>query len=258
MGVSVVVILAATLVVAVAAGGRPAPPLAAPVQPRYPDLGMAPLTDIVIGTEQGSGRVFLRFSATLINVGAGPLMVVAFRPFLFSDDWSVVQRIDDAIGGYSERDAAANLVYAGDGHEHWHLAGAAAHQLETTDGVVVASLVKTGFCFFDNVRNPQASAGTPPAPVYLAAECGDRGDREVAMGLSVDWGDEYQWYLLNQTIEITTIADGPYRLRAIADPADRFLESDETNNDISVVVDLSTTNGARHVDIVDAAEAGAG
>lgn len=71
------------------------------------------------------------------------------------------------------------------------------------------------------------------------------------MGLSVGWGDEYQWYLLDQTIEITGVPDGRYRLRAIADPADLFKESDETNNDTWTVVDLSTVDGRQKVKVAE-------
>ena len=76
------------------------------------------------------------------------------------------------------------------------------------------------------------------------------------MGLSVGWGDEYQWYLLDQTIEITGVPDGRYRLRTIADPADLFKETSEANNDTWTVVDLTTVEGRRRVDSVEQGPSG--
>lgn len=217
---------------------------------------MAPLSSILVGQEEGSGRVFLRFSATLVNVGHGPAVVAAHRPFPFRDDWVVVQRIEDGAGGYSERETGARLILGGDGHDHWHIVGAEAHQLETLEGDIVGGLVKSGFCYFDNVNYRTTLPGAPPKAMHSSLECGGGLDRDIAMGLSVGWGDEYQWYLLDQTIEITGVPDGRYRLRAIADPADQIMETNETNNDTWTIVDLTTADGVRRVDLVEQGPAG--
>lgn len=252
---AVVSILSATLLLLLRAAGPSPPPLAAPVDPHYPDLAMAPLSSLLVGHEDG-GRVFLRFSATLVNVGVGPLLVNAHRPFPFRDDWQVSQRIEDGAGGYSERPVNARLLFGGDGHDHWHVVGTEAHQLETMENEIVGGLVKSGFCFFDNVAYRTSLPGAPDAAAHSSAECGAQLDRDVAMGLSVGWGDEYQWYLLDQTIEITAVPDGRYRLRAIADPADELAESDEANNDTWTVLDLSTADGLRSIDVVEQGPAG--
>jgi hypothetical protein len=248
--VALVVTLLAAGLVTLRLVGPPPPPLAAPVDPRYPDLGMAHLADILIGEDQDK-RIFLRFSATLVNVGRGPLIVSAHRSFPFGDDWQVTQRIEDATGGYSERATGSRLIFGGDAHDHWHVVGAEAHQLETMSGEVVAGLVKSGFCFFDNVDYRSSLPGRPEQAVYQASECGTGFSRDIAMGISIGWGDQYQWYLLDQTIEITGLEDGRYRLRAIADPAGQLDESDEDNNDTWTVVDLTTVEGHRRVVVVE-------
>jgi hypothetical protein len=245
----------AALLVAFRLQGPPEPPLATPVDPLYPDMGMAPLSSLLVGQDD-AGRTFLRFSATLVNVGPGRLLVAAHRDLPIGEDWRVVQRVDDATGGYSERAMPTRLVYGGDGHDHWHVVGAEAHQLETLDGEIVGGLVKSGFCFFDNVDYRATLPGRPEAPVHSAAGCGGRLDRDILMGISVGWGDEYQWYLLDQTIEITAVPDGRFRLRAIADPANQVEESDETNNDTWTVIDLTTVDGTRRIDIVEQGPAG--
>lgn len=228
----------------------PPPPLAAPVEPMYPDLGMAPLEDILVGHEEG-GADYLRFSASIVNVGEADLLVAANRPMPLGGGWRVWQRVVDATGGYSQRLTDATLEFAGDAHDHWHVAKAEAHQLETMDGEVVASLVKTGFCFFDNLDYAIALPTAPPEPAHHAVACGEQFHRDIAMGLSVGWGDEYPWYLLGQTINITNVPDGRYRLRAIADPADWFVETDETNNDTWTVVDLGTVDTGRSITVVE-------
>ena len=108
---AMVAVLLSTTLLWFRLSGPPAPPLAAPIDPLYPDLGMAPLSDLLIG-QDGSGRVFLRFSATLVNIGSGPLLVAAHRSYPFRDDWSVVQQVEDRTGGYSERATNIRLKYA--------------------------------------------------------------------------------------------------------------------------------------------------
>jgi hypothetical protein len=250
VAIVLLVAFAAVGVVLAQAAGPPPPPLAEPVEPRYPDLGMAPLDDLLIG-HSSDGPVYLRFSATIVNVGDGDLLVAAHRRFPVGEDWAVRQRIDDATGGYSERPTDATLVFGGDGHDHWHVAGAEAHQLETEEGTVVGQLVKTGFCFFDNVDFRTTLPGAPAEATHSARECGGRFDRDVSMGLSLGWGDEYAWYLLDQTIEITDVPDGRYRLRAIADPNDFFAETNEDNNETWTLLDLATSAGTRSVTVVE-------
>lgn len=254
----VVALLVVVALVAVGAVGivlartsdPPPPPLAAPAEPMYPDLGMAPLTDILVGHEEG-GAVQLRFSASIVNVGEAELVIAAHRPMPFGEDWNVWQRVADATGGYSERLTEATLIFAGDAHDHWHVGHAEAHQLETMRGDVVASLVKTGFCFFDNLEFAPELPGAPAAVTHHAAACGGPFNRDVSMGLSVGWGDEYPWYLLGQTIDITDVPDGRYRLRAVADPTDWFTETDESNNDTWTIIDLTTADGTRQVEVIE-------
>ena len=247
---AIIAVLLSTTLLWFSLSGPPAPPLAAPVDPMYPDLGMAQLSDLLVGQE-ASGRVFLRFSATLVNIGSGPLLIAAHRSYPFRNDWNVVQQVEDRAGGYSERATTIRLKFAGDGHDHWHVIGAEAHQLETLDGDIVAGLVKSGLLLLRQCRPCDLAAGRPElagtrhAPMRRAVRPGPHDG-------PVRWlGDEYQWYLLDQTIEITDVPDGRYRLRAIADPADLFKESNESNNDTWSVVDLTTVDGQRTVKVVE-------
>ena len=114
------------------------------------------------GADGTSGnRPYLRFGATIQNLGAGDFMLAARRSWPVSDDWAVTQRIAEAGGGFTERATGAGMIWGGDRHDHWHVRAVEAHRLERVDtGEVVAEVVKQGFCFFDVdvVKPPVAGA----------------------------------------------------------------------------------------------------
>ena len=72
------------------------------------------------------------------------------------------------------------------------------------------------------------------------------------MGLSVGWGDTYEWHLFDQHIDVTGIEPGRYRIRAVADAQDWFIESDESNNESWTIVELALdTDGFPSVEVVE-------
>jgi hypothetical protein len=226
-------------------------PLVARVNPLLPDLAMGPIEDIAVGvTENGDQR--LRFAATIVNIGDGPLLVRARRTWLGNEDWAVEQWVAERAGGFSSRATGATLIYGGDNHHHWHVKQVEVHQIETLDGEVLGRLVKQGFCFFDTDTYRATLAGTPEHAHWGARGCAGSFDTRVRMGLSVGWGDKYPWHLLDERIDVTGLPDGQYRIRQIADPNDEIEESDETNNETWVVVALSTTaDGLREATVVE-------
>ena len=209
-----------------------------------PDLGMAQLADIQI---QNTGtQKQLRFSTTIVNVGAGPFEVTGRRPDTNTSEMTTTQRIYDSVGDYRDRSTTATLFYSGDGHDHWHVKDLEDYelfQLDASGNVVEPAVVeegsKIGFCFFDN-----AHYGASEPEYYRGCEGGNPGALVVTMGLSRGWGDTYGAGTVGQYLDITGLADGRYRLRVMADGdsavgSDRFLESDETNN--STWADLQIT-----------------
>lgn len=78
----------------------------------------------------------------------------------------------------------------------------------------------------------------------LAHSCGQNARQGVRVGM----GDTYSSSLPDQFIDITTVADGTYRLVSVADPnvpdrpGGRLLETNDSNNAASV--DVTVTRSA--------------
>jgi hypothetical protein len=195
---------------------------------RRPDLAMAKLQHIV--TDQADGRRLLRFSAIIVNVGSGPMEVRSQRPNT-SSSWSSQQVIyDDAGGSRTVATPAVELIFGGDGHNHWHVKDLERYRLVPAGGTGERVGNKAGFCFFDNYQYKLSLPGAPQAAQYPRTVCGNRYSRTLRHGLSVGWGDKYQWSLPDQYIDTTGLPNGNYRLWATADQADFFQESNDANN----------------------------
>jgi hypothetical protein len=204
-----------------------------------PDLGMARLSNLSIRTS--NGRRLLRYSTTIVNVGSGRFEAYGQRASTGDATMAVSQRLYDDAGGWRDISTAAVMVFAGDGHYHWHV-----HDLEQSElfslgnGSRVGTSAKRGFCFWDNVRYRLTLPGAPQSPVYGESGCGDAGSLSTAMGLSVGWGDIYPASLPDQYLDITGLPSGRYRLLVTADPFGWFTESSESNNVTWVDLDISS------------------
>jgi hypothetical protein len=198
-----------------------------PPPDRLPDLGMARLADFSI--QRTNGRTLLRFSTTIVNVGAGPFQVRGQRSSTGDPDMSVTQHVFQEGGGRRDVATPATMFYSGDGHNHWHVRDLERYELKRLDnGVKVGTGAKHGFCFWDNVAYRLSLPGAPQSRVYSG--CGTASNLTVTVGLSVGWGDRYPSTLVGQYIDITGLTAGSYRLIATADPSNWFVESNGANN----------------------------
>ena len=257
----IVVLVAATLAVVVVSGRyiRTGPaPLSARVHPLLPDLTMGPILEVYGGIQEFTNEPVVRVEATIVNRGAGDWLTSARRDFPWSTSWTVYQRITEESGGFTERETAANLVFAGAPHSHWHIQNMESHRLEDrTTGAVLSEVIKQGFCPFDTDRYFGDLPGAPANPVYMESDCeGPAWVTELTMGVSVGWGDKYPWHMIEQSIPIKGVPNGTYRIREIADPFNWFEESNETNNETWVDVAIDNSTGIPHVSIVDRAPEG--
>ena len=214
--------------------------------PTYPDLGMARLADFTLD-RPGDGRVLLRFSATIVNVGQGPMELNAARS-IASGPFSVSQKLYGADGNVSVATPGVSLVYGGDGHNHWHINNLESYELKRLDnGVKVGTGAKSGFCFFDTTAYRTTLPGAPASSVYRTANAcayNNQSAMSVTMGISVGWGDRYASSLPDQYIDVTNLSPGKYRLEATADPSGWFAETNESNN--MTWVDISVTTHRKH------------
>jgi hypothetical protein len=231
-------VAAATLVVVLAvAASKPA----AAATDQLPDLGMAQLQNLRIKncTETNFkdcayiGQKQLRFDTRIVNVGAGKFEARGKRSTT-SSSMTVTQRIYNDAGGYRTLPTTAQMYFAGDGHNHWHLRDLESYELIRLDnGSKVGAGAKEGFCFFDNVL-----FGSTQDAFYKG--CGNNPDAlQVKMGLSRGWGDLYWAGTVGQYIDITNLTSGRYKLQATADGPNWFSESDNSNNFTWVEIQVS-------------------
>jgi hypothetical protein len=202
------------------------------------------------------GTVVMRFTSTLVNVGTGDFILTGSREF---DDWIVTQQIPYTIGGTEKVSTDAEMVWGGDGHEHWHVDRVAVYWLEQLDenGEPVAGFErrydsKVGFCFFDSHHDQEYG---PNEPGYDSSGCGDVDSRTFTMGMSPGWSDVYDFTLPGQEIDITDLPNGLYRFWARADPDGWFEEASEDNNLTWAIIGLSTFDvdgGGRLASVVEA------
>jgi Lysyl oxidase/S-layer homology domain len=226
-----------------------------------PDLAMAPL-----GRSHGNdwriqwvnGRRLLRFTGMFVNVGSGHFEVCGSRPntstpmtvhqIVYQSSARAPQNGSCAPEAMRSRTIRTNAQarYAGDGHDHWHVQEIVRYDLWGGEGTFRGA--KVGFCFLDsdayNGSLPGYSGG-----YYRYSWC--RTDPDALnnrMGLSIGMGDEYEWFLAWQWIDITGLSSGTYTVRAKVDPYGHFVEEDETNQCAYAVVSFTTASNAVNVE----------
>jgi len=193
-----------------------------------PDLAMAPLGDFRI--EVVNGRRLLRFTAMMVNVGAGHFELRGSRA-----STSQPMRMTQILYDSTARNAAvmrqiptdAVASYAGDGHSHWHVNEMMRYDMWGNGGTLRGA--KVGFCFLDSDPWATTLPGYNGA-FYRGSMCSTNPSvLSNRMGISVGWGDEYEYYLAWQWVDITNVPAGTYTVRATVDPYSWFTESSDAN-----------------------------
>lgn len=185
------------------------------------------------------GRTLLRASTASINTGIGILELRGS-----SQSPGVYQRIYSSDGGHRDVYAGTFTFHPGHGHLHFddwlHFT---LREVLPGNGVgdVVVAGQKTSFAIIDLVPHDLTMPGAPANPRYGV----DPDYSGLVQGMSIGWADVYSGTLLDQWIDITGITPKRYWLEAAVDPENRVIESNESNNVVRILVDLSyvgTTN----------------
>ncbi|MEE9212026.1 MAG: lysyl oxidase family protein, partial [Phycisphaeraceae bacterium] len=187
-----------------------------------------------IDTNEIPGRILLRLSSTIANIGAGP-MEIRGGVELPGDKQEVFQRIYNDDNSFS--DVLAGTFHFHAPHGHVHFDGFAQYNLrEVTAGNGVGPILsdgsKTSFCLIDFTKYDLGLPGAPTVEAYDVCE-------STVQGISVGWADVYNYTLPDQWIDITDVSrDGDFWLEVVADPDNNLIESDETNNATRILITL--------------------
>jgi Lysyl oxidase/S-layer homology domain len=208
-----------------------------------PDLAMAPLSDFQI--QWVNGRRLLRFTAMMVNVGSGHFEVRGSRGST-SQDMAMRQVVYETSARNSpvsrQTPTNAEARYAGDGHSHWHVQEMMRYDLWGGSGTFRGA--KVGFCFLDSdLYNP----GLPgySGGYYNGSMCSTNPNvLSNRMGISIGMGDEYEWFLAWQWVDITGQPSGTYTLRSMVDPYDHFDEENEANQCAYAVLSWTSSSNA--------------
>ena len=228
------VFLAATLTVSLGLASN-----ASAQQPLLPNLTATPAFHIHI-SENPAGKAELRFSFRSWNSGVGPFEMIAGE--LAQGRQNVYQRIYNDDGTYE--DVLAGNFEWHSGHSHFHFDDYALYLLQKVTGNSQKTSAKTSFCLMDTDLVDDTLPGVPDSPQYIS--CGN-----FFQGISIGYGDTYGWHLPGQEISLKNLKDGDYRLITRVDPFDRIMETDDTDNEACVLLNLVTSAETPTVTILD-------
>jgi hypothetical protein len=227
--------------------------------------------------EEGA-ETCLRFDQVFANIGVGPLELRFDVPVVPEGDpkpelVDSSQRIYWSDGHADDR--FAGVVEYHVVHDHYHFESFGVSRLWTVaewkkkdllrqrNHSPRESMVRTGrkvsFCLADIEIDSWAKQGDGPR-TYNAPEClfpyaSSDGTDHFVQGITNGWADVYDWYLPDQYMDVTGVADGVYILETVADPDNGLLEANESNNCGGVFVRLSDMAVAPRAEILGNAPA---
>lgn len=181
-----------------------------------------------------NGPPHLRFDSWVQNTGKVPLELVADDP---NNPTTATQCVSWTAHVCRERQVVGEYVWHQE-HGHFHYADFADYQLRrllpdgspdySDDGLLAVS-EKVSFCLVD----ASLIDTLKPAPPFYVS-CGPN-----LQGVSPRWADVYSTGTPGQELSLEGLTDGRYTLVVTLDYANRLHESDDTDNVIEVVVEIS-------------------
>ena len=208
-------------------------------------------------TDEDGAQNCLRFDQVMANVGVGDLETRLFVPKDANDtEHHSYQRIY-----YSDSRDHYDDVLSSDWvfhpiHDHYHVQDFAQTNLWEIDaqGRRAGSEPlrvghKISFCIADIELDEWGSKGNGPrqynAPDCLSVAYSDDTFNYYVTGLSRGWADIYEYYLPGQYVEVSGVPDGNYILETVMDPDNHLIESDDSNNCGSLIVEISGVGTAQ-------------
>lgn len=201
----------------------------ATAQQLLPNMQALPAHDISVAPNFG-GVLELRFGATTWNSGSGPMELLAGG--VAQGQQFVYQRVYEVGGGY--QDFLAGKFAWHPEHNHFHFDDYALYTLQPLKGKSKRTSSKTSFCLMDTALVDGQLPGSPNNAAYTG--CGN-----FFQGISVGWSDVYGAHLPGQSIDLTRLKDGDYRLIIEVDPKNQLLETNEDDNTSCVLLRISVT-----------------
>lgn len=216
----------------------PGPPVGSPV---LADLMPSPQLNVQM--QRVEKKWIMKFDTIITNRGAGDFVLRASREP--GGTWNLEQDVDYSTSGGERVPVDSSLVWGGDGHEHWHVVRVASVWLvplnakgEPASDSKELIDTKIGFCFYDFEH--ELDRGQERA-VYSSHSCGHEDDTELGMGLSPGWNDTYVMSLPGQSIDVTGLPEGRYRLWTEVDERGAFRETTRENNRTWIDLELRMT-----------------
>jgi hypothetical protein len=198
----------------------------------YAEVGVFPYID-----ENGQfaqGKRHIRFDVAVRNEGRYAMDLLG-DPSLDLMSTTVQQCVS-----WTERVCRERLPVGGfewhPQHNHFHFQEFATYELRRLDATgaidrspegLLQVAPKVSFCLMDY----EAASDDPPPAFYVLC-------LGTNQGISAGWADVYASYLDGQGLVSEGLPDGLYGLVVILDPNDRLYETNEDDNETSVIVEL--------------------
>jgi hypothetical protein len=190
----------------------------------------------------------LRFDQIMANIGTGPVDLRFSRQAGVRQDEPVVQRVYRSTGGF--RDVPSGVVEFHPIHGHYHFTGFAQSELwaaaanGSRSGTAPVSVGrKVSFCIADTDLDYWGRKGNGPtsypAPFCLDPDSTSGGREFFKQGMTNGFADRYTWDLPAQFVEASHLTNGLYRLETTVNPEHVLLETDYSNNCVTILVRLS-------------------
>lgn len=221
-----------------------------------PDGGLpdpAALPASKFGFDRRGSRAEISFSSIVANLGDAPIALYGSRTQRKSKTMPGWQFLKGEDGELVRRQVNGFVWDQRDTHIHWHYNKLAVYELLSSSGKVVRRSGKVGFCFMATTAlrfNPvpgRFGMSTPyfPESSGLSASCGSRGSKQVGMSLEAGWGDEYFQGVAGQSLDVTDLPAGEYRLRITVNPQGDLAETTADNNVAERLIELRGSGADR-------------